>query len=310
MRGFSSLAKGVRLLVTHVGGASGAFGKLGAVLGGLSGPVMAVVAVIGTLVAAFLNLWTTNEEFRTAITGIWNNIVSKVKAFCDQLTQRINALGFDFKDITQVLQSIWNGFCQVLAPLFEGAFQNISTILGVVLDSLIGLLDVFSNIFSGNWRGAWESAKGIFSGIWQGIRSILSVTLTTLRNTLDPHMSSSFSFVLNGTEYKAGALFDEERRDSYIEKKYEDRIQQIRADLAGRDSRHMYLASGSITIDQNAGTIQASSKCLGVPDTAQFIWITASDPVEMAFNTAGSYGMPMRILAYDAGTQTIKCRSS
>ena len=48
-----------------------------------------------------------------------------------------------------------------------------------------------------------------------------------------PHMSSSFSFVLNGTEYKAGALFDEERRDSYIEKKYEDRIQQIRADLAG-----------------------------------------------------------------------------
>ena len=67
----------------------------------------------------------------------------------------------------------------------------------------------------------------------------------------------------------------------------------------------MYLASGSITIDQNAGTIQVSSKCLGVPDTTQFIWITASDPVEMAFNTAGSYGMPMRILAYDAGTQTI-----
>ena len=185
MRGFSSLAKGVRLLITHVGGASGAFGKLGAVLGGLSGPVVAVVAVIGTLVAAFLDLWNTNEEFRTAITGIWNDIVSKVKAFCDQLTQRINALGFDFKDITQVLQSIWNGFCQLLAPLFEGAFQNISTILGVVLDSMVGLLDVFSNIFSGNWRGAWESAKSIFSGIWQGIRSILSVTLTTLRNTLD-----------------------------------------------------------------------------------------------------------------------------
>lgn len=133
MRGFSSLAKGVRLLVTRVGGASGAFGKLGAVLGGLSGPVVAVVAVISTLVAAFLNLWNTNEEFRTAITGIWNDIVSKVKAFCDQLTQRINALGFDFKDITQVLQSIWNGFRQVLAPLFEGAFQNISTRAGVLV---------------------------------------------------------------------------------------------------------------------------------------------------------------------------------
>lgn len=120
-----------------------------------------------------------------------------------------------------------------------------------------------------------------------------------------PHMGSSFSIVLNGTEYKAGALFDEERRDSYIEKKYANQFQQIRSDLAGRDSRHMYLASGGITIDQNAGTIQVSSKCLGVPDTFHYQWITASDPVEMAFNTAGSYGMPMRILAYDASTQTI-----
>lgn len=57
MRGFSSLAKGVRLLITHVGSASGVFSKLGVVLGGLSGPVVAVVAVIGTLVAAFMNLW-------------------------------------------------------------------------------------------------------------------------------------------------------------------------------------------------------------------------------------------------------------
>ena len=44
MRGFSSLAKGVRLLITHVGSASGVFSKLGVVLGGLSGPVVAVVS--------------------------------------------------------------------------------------------------------------------------------------------------------------------------------------------------------------------------------------------------------------------------
>ncbi len=185
MRGFSSLAKGVRLLITHVGSASGVFSKLGVVLGGLSGPVVAVVAVIGTLVAAFMNLWNTNEEFRTAITGIWNDIVSKVKGFCDQLTQRINGLGFDFKDVTEVLKAVWDGFCQVLAPLFEGAFQNIATILGVVLDTLLGLFDVFSNVFSGNWSGAWEAVKGIFSSIWEGVKSVFSTTLTALKSALD-----------------------------------------------------------------------------------------------------------------------------
>ena len=43
LRGFSSLAKGIRLLSTRVGGATGLFGKLGAALGGISAPVMAVV---------------------------------------------------------------------------------------------------------------------------------------------------------------------------------------------------------------------------------------------------------------------------
>lgn len=70
---------------------------------------------------------------------------------------------FDFKDVTEVLKAVWDGFCQVLAPLFEGEFQNISTILGVVLDTLLGLFDVFSNVFSGNWSGAWEALKGIKS---------------------------------------------------------------------------------------------------------------------------------------------------
>lgn len=185
LRGFSSLAKGIRLLSTRVGGATGLFGKLGAALGGISAPVMAVVAVIGTLVAAFMHLWNTNEEFRTAITNIWNGIVEKVRGFCDQLTQRLNALGFDFKDIVEVLKAVWDGFCQVLAPVFEGAFQVVSTVLGTVLDTLIGLFDVFSNLFQGNWSGAWEAVKGIFSGIWSGIKSIFSTVLDTLKGVAD-----------------------------------------------------------------------------------------------------------------------------
>lgn len=183
LRGFSSLAKGIRLLSTRVGGATGLFGKLGAALGGVSAPVMAVVAVIGTLVAAFMHLWNTNEEFRTAITNIWNGIVEKVRGFCDQLTQRLNALGFDFKDIVEVLKAVWDGFCQVLAPVFEGAFQVVSTALGTVLDTLIGLFDVFSNLFQGNWSGAWEAVKGFFEGIWTGISDFFSGILTGIQTT-------------------------------------------------------------------------------------------------------------------------------
>lgn len=63
--------------------------------------------------------------------------------------------------------------------------QNIATILGVVLDTLLGLFDVFSNVFSGNWSGAWEAVKGIFSSIWEGVKSVFSTTLTALKSALD-----------------------------------------------------------------------------------------------------------------------------
>ena len=160
MRGFSSLAKGVRLLITHVGSASGVFSKLGVVLGGLSGPVVAVVAVIGTLVAAFMNLWNTNEEFRTAITGIWNDIVSKVKGFCDQLTQRINGLGFDFKDVTEVLKAVWDGLCQVL---LSGVGSTLGGIAGSAGSAIAGLFGSVGTAVSGLAAGAGTALAGVAS---------------------------------------------------------------------------------------------------------------------------------------------------
>lgn len=168
----------VKAICTAAGGAMEAFGaSLSAVLA----PVIAVVAIIGTLVAAFMHLWNTNEEFRTAMTEIWNGIVSKIQEFCQGIVDRLNALGFDFQSITEVLGAIWDGFCNLLAPVFEGAFAVVSSILGTVLDMLTGLLDVFIGIFTGNWGQAWQGVKEIFSGVWEGIKGIFSAVLGTLQ---------------------------------------------------------------------------------------------------------------------------------
>ena len=80
MQGFVKLATGVKKLGVAVKAGTGVFGKLGAALGGISAPVLAVVAVVAVLIAAFKHLWDTNEEFRNAITGIWEGIVSKIQA--------------------------------------------------------------------------------------------------------------------------------------------------------------------------------------------------------------------------------------
>lgn len=127
--------------------------------------VLAVVAVIGTLVAAFMHLWNTNDGFREAIIGTWNRIKETVSGFCQGIVDRLNALGFEFKDILDVLKTAWDAFCSLLAPIFEGVFNNIANILSTVTGVITGILDVFIGIFTGNWSQAWTGVKEIFSSI-------------------------------------------------------------------------------------------------------------------------------------------------
>lgn len=153
--------------------AKSAFTAVSAAIGGISAPVVAVVAVIGVLIAAFANLWKTNEEFRNKMTAIWDGIKSKFESFAQGIVDRLNALGFDFENFGEVVKAIWDGFCSLLAPIFEAAFEIISSVLGTVLDVLTGILDVFIGIFTGNWEQCWNGIKEIFVGIWNGLAGIL-----------------------------------------------------------------------------------------------------------------------------------------
>lgn len=185
MQGFVKLANGISKLKIAIQGGTGVLGKLGAALGGISAPVLAVVAVIAVLVAAFVHLWKNNEGFRDAIIGTWNRIKDTISGFCQGIVDRLNALGFQFTDIVDVLKTVWDGFCQVLAPIFEGVFNYIANILSTVTGVITGILDVFIGIFTGNWSQAWNGVKDIFSSIWNGISSFFTNILNVIKGVAD-----------------------------------------------------------------------------------------------------------------------------
>lgn len=185
MQGFVKLANGVSKLKVAIQGGTGVLGKLGAALGGVSTPVLAVVAVIAVLVAAFVHLWRTNEGFRDAIIGTWNRIKDTISGFCQGIVDRLNALGFQFTDIVDVLKTVWDGFCQILAPVFEGVFNHIANILSTVTGVITGILDVFIGIFTGSWSQAWTGVKEIFSSIWNGISSFFTNILNVIKGVAD-----------------------------------------------------------------------------------------------------------------------------
>ena len=163
----------------------GALVKLAAALGGVSLPAIAIIAVITAVALAFTNLWKNNEEFRNKITAIWDGIKAKFDEFGQGIVDRLNALGFEFEDITEVMKAVWDGFCEVLAPIFEGVFQQISNILNEALDILTGLFDIFAGIFTGDWDMVWQGVQEVFGAVWDFVVATFENWISTFTSLTD-----------------------------------------------------------------------------------------------------------------------------
>lgn len=193
-KGLGTLAEGL----SKAGGLSGVFSKA---LGFITSPAGIAVAAIAGITAVVVTLWNTNEGFRNAVTAIWTKIKTAFETFTSGITERINALGFNFQNITQVISAAWSGFCNLLAPVLEGAFATVANALQTAFNVILGIWDVFSNLFSGNWSGAWEAAKGIFTSVFNGIKEFFSTILSTIKGVVNVFLSwfgTNWTEVWNG----------------------------------------------------------------------------------------------------------------
>ena len=177
-----SMLSGITGLISALTSGTGA---LGGALTGLAAPILAAVAAIGVLVAAFIHLWNTNEEFRNNITAIWEALAAKFEAFGQGIVDRLNKMGFEFNNFGEVVKAAWDYICNYLAPVFETAFAEIEIVLGGALDVLMGLFDVFAGLFTGNWSQMWNGVKEIFGGIWDAIVGILKGAINTIINEIN-----------------------------------------------------------------------------------------------------------------------------
>ena len=172
-------------------------------LSALMSPVTLVVAAVGLLIGAFATLWTSSEEFRTNITAIWQQLVDTFTGFTQGIVDRLNDLGFNFENIGQVIQAAWQALCDFLAPVFEGAFQAVATIFDTITSAILGVLDFFIGVFTGDWEQALNGIKEFWSAIWDGICGIFETIVDTLMGIGDVILNwfgTSWESALNGAK--------------------------------------------------------------------------------------------------------------
>lgn len=147
----------------------------------IASPAGIAIAAIAALAAVIVTLWNTNEDFRNAVTKIWERIKNAFATFTEGIRERLSDLGISFSDITSTIKAVWEGFCNLLAPVIEGAFSAIASILETAFGVMLGIWDTFSALFNGDWSGAWEGIESIFSSVWEGVKGIFSAAVGALQ---------------------------------------------------------------------------------------------------------------------------------
>jgi TP901 family phage tail tape measure protein len=170
---------------TTAGGATGGMSVLKGALTAITSPVGIAIAAIAGITAVVVTLWKTNEDFRNKIAEIWNRIKSVFTEFGQHITDKLNSLGFDFENFGEVVKAIWEGFCNVLAPIIEGVFNNIAIFIETTLNVITGVFDFFISLFTGDWQGCWDAVKSIFESVWNGLKEYIGNILNTIKGVVD-----------------------------------------------------------------------------------------------------------------------------
>nr|DAH54922.1 MAG TPA: minor tail protein [Caudoviricetes sp.] len=159
------LSAGLNNAALSAAGASSNMITLSSVLSAITSPIALIVAGFAALAGAFITLWNTSEDFRNNITGTFKNLQQVVQNFLNGIVSRINELGFNFTSITDAIKSAWIGLCNIIAPIFSGAFKTVVDILSNVFDTILSALDVFIGVFTGDWQRVKDGLTGIFDSI-------------------------------------------------------------------------------------------------------------------------------------------------
>ena len=174
------IISGFSTFFTTLSGGGGVFAALTAAINPVTLAIAGIAAAVGVVVGAFATLWTTSEEFRANITAIWSQLVTTFQTFTQGIVDRLNDLGFNFENIGQVIQAAWQALCDFLAPVFEGAFQAVATIFDTITSAILGVLDFFIGVFTGDWEQALNGIKEFWGSIWDGICGIFETIIDTL----------------------------------------------------------------------------------------------------------------------------------
>ena len=207
----AGIAKALKLVQAGTAGV----GSIMTAVFGPAGIVLLVVAGIAALVAGFMYLWNTNENFKNFFINTWNAIVEFMTPILEYLktvivqcwvdittmlqpyiegikTFIVEAWSWILTTIVPILQNIWSAIqtawqyvWDTLQPILEGLKQTISAAWDFILAVISAVLDKISSVV----KAGFEIVKGIFTAVTTVIQTIWNnfgdIIVSKIKNVWD-----------------------------------------------------------------------------------------------------------------------------
>lgn len=150
-------------------------------------PIGLIIAAVIALVAGFIYLWNTSEDFRNFWIGLWEGIKKAVGAAVDWIvsawegmkeffSNTWNGLVEGTKNAVNSVKQAWKGTKQWFADLWTG-------IKDTATDMWDGVKQAFSDAVDGV-VSTWQGVKQWFVDLWEGIKSTVSSIVDSIKDAI------------------------------------------------------------------------------------------------------------------------------
>lgn len=144
-------------------------------------PIGIVITLIGALVAAFLYLWNTSEEFRNFWIGVWDAVKAAVQPLADWVMANvITPLVSKFQEFQTLFAGLWDAIVanvtsawEQIAPIVQAGMQVIQAIIGAVMP-----------VIQAVWDGAWGLISSVFTAIWDNISNTVNTVMGVIQGII------------------------------------------------------------------------------------------------------------------------------
>lgn len=164
----------------------------------LANPIFLIIAAITALVAAFIYLWNTNEEFKQFWIDLWENIKEVAIAVWTAIKEFLVSV---WEAISNAAQTIWNGIKNFFSAIWEGTKTIFTTVLNVISTIVTTYFNIYKTIVTTVFNAiktvittVLNAIKTVITTVWNTIKTVF----TTVLNTIKSVVSGAFNSMRNG----------------------------------------------------------------------------------------------------------------